>query len=58
METFYIINFGFKFVELLDTVFLVLKKKKLELCVFSHTSLKQRPLNAEFRLISCAARSL
>lgn len=39
LETFYIINYYFKFWELLDTVFLVVKKKPLQfLHVFHHTA--------------------
>ncbi|KDN47753.1 putative FEN1-fatty acid elongase [Tilletiaria anomala UBC 951] len=39
METFYIINFYFKFWELIDTIFLVLKKKPLQfLHVYHHSA--------------------
>lgn len=31
METYYMINYAFKYLELLDTVFLALKKKPLGL---------------------------
>ena len=39
METFYIINYYFKYWELVDTVFLVLKKKPLQfLHVYHHSA--------------------
>lgn len=46
MEFYYIVNYSFKYIELLDTIFLTLKKKPLRtcyLCLFTSFSSDVHP---------------